>query len=45
LVEEVLASSASQFVPLSPRTQFTFKNTDLKVAEAPREEPPVGVSR
>jgi hypothetical protein len=43
LVEEVLPSSASHFIPLSPRTQFTFKNTDPKVADAPREEPPVGV--
>jgi hypothetical protein len=44
-VEEVLPSSTSRFIPFSPRTQFTFKNTDPKVAEAPREEPPVGVIR
>ena len=42
LVEEVLPSSTSRFIPLSPRTQFTFKKTEPKVAEAPREEPPVG---
>ena len=41
LVEEVLPSSMSCFIPFSPRTQFTFKNTKPKVAEAPREEPPV----
>jgi hypothetical protein len=45
LVEEVLPSSTSQFIPFSPRTQFTLKNTDPKVAGAPREEPPVGVFR
>jgi hypothetical protein len=45
LVEEVLPSSASQFIPFSPRTQFTFKNTDPKAKEAPSEERPVGVFR
>jgi hypothetical protein len=40
-VEEVLPSSTSQFIPFSPRTQFTFKSTDPKVAEAPRKEVPV----
>jgi hypothetical protein len=45
LVEEVLPSSASQFIPFSPRTQFTFKETDLKAKEAPREERPVSVVR
>ena len=45
LVEDVLPSSTSCFIPFSPRTQFTFKNTDPKVADAPREEPPVGVFR
>jgi hypothetical protein len=45
LVEEILPSSTSLFIPFSPRTQFTFKNTDPRVAEAPREEPPVGVFR
>jgi hypothetical protein len=32
LVEEVLPSSTSQFVPLSPRSQFIFKETDPKGA-------------
>jgi hypothetical protein len=45
LVEDVLPSSTSQFIPFGTRTQFTFKNTDPKVAEAPREEPPVGLFR
>jgi hypothetical protein len=45
LVEEALPSSTSQFIPFSPRTQFTFKNTDPKVSETPLEEPPVGVAR
>ena len=45
LVEEVLPSSTSRFIPFSPRTRFTFKNTDPRVAEAPREGPPVGVFR
>ena len=45
LVEEVLPSSVSQFIPFSPRTQFTFKNTDPKVADGPREEPLVRVFR
>ena len=45
LVEEVLPSSVSQFIPFSPRTQFTFKNTDPKVADGPHEEPPVRVFR
>jgi hypothetical protein len=45
LVEEVLPSSASQFIPFSPRTQFTFKSTDLKAKEAPSEEQPVSMVR
>ena len=45
LVEEVLPSSASQFIPFSPRTQFTFKSTDLKAKEAPSEERTVSVVR
>jgi hypothetical protein len=45
LVEEVLPSSTSQFIPFSPRTQFVFKETDLKVKEAPSEERPVSVVR
>jgi hypothetical protein len=38
LVEEVLPSSTSCFVPFSPRTHFTFKETDFKAKEAPSEE-------
>jgi hypothetical protein len=45
LVEEVLPSSTSRFMPFSPRTQFTFKQTDLKAKEAPSEERPVSVVR
>jgi hypothetical protein len=45
LVEEVLPSSTSSFIPFSPRTQFTFKKTDLKAKEAPSEERPVSVVR
>jgi hypothetical protein len=30
VVEDVLPSSSSSFIPFSPRTQFTFKETDLK---------------
>ena len=45
LVEEVLPSSTSQFIPCSPRTQFTFKQADLKAEEAPSEERPVSVVR
>jgi hypothetical protein len=45
LVEEVLPSSTSQFVPFNPRSQFVFKETDPKGAEAPSEEPPVRVFR
>ena len=37
--------NGAEALPFSPRTQFTFKNTDPKEAEAPREEPRVGVFR
>jgi hypothetical protein len=37
-VEEVLPSRTSRFIPFSPRTQFTFKENDLKAEEAPSEE-------
>ena len=43
LVEEVLPSSNSPFIPLSPRSQFVFKQTDVKAEQAPSEEWPVGV--
>ena len=45
LVEDVLPSSTSSFIPFSPRTQFTFKQTDLKAKEASGEERPVSVVR
>jgi hypothetical protein len=45
LVEDVLPSSTSSFIPFSPRTQFTFKQTDLKAKEASSEERPVRVVR
>jgi len=45
LVEDVLPSSTSSFIPFSPRTQFTFKQTDLKAKEASSEERPVSVVR
>jgi hypothetical protein len=38
LVEEVLPSSTSRFIPFSPRSKFTFKETDPKGAEAASEE-------
>jgi hypothetical protein len=45
LVDDVLASSTSRFIPFSLRTQLTFKETDLKAKEAPSEERPVSVVR
>jgi hypothetical protein len=45
LVEEVLPSSTSRFIPFIPSSQFVFKETDLKDEEAPGEEPPIGVIR
>jgi hypothetical protein len=45
LVEEILPSSTSSFIPLIPRTQFIFKETGLKGEEAPNQERPVGVVR
>ena len=45
LVEDVLPSSTSSFIPFSPRSQFTFKETDLKGKEAPSQERPVTVVR
>ena len=43
LVEEVLPSSTSRFIPFSPRSQFVFKETVPKGAEALSEERPVRV--
>jgi hypothetical protein len=34
LAEEVLPSSASRFIPFSAKSQFVFKETDLKGNEA-----------
>jgi hypothetical protein len=45
LVEDVLPSSSSLFIPISPRSQFVFKETNLKGKEAPNEEPPIRVVR
>ena len=41
LVEDMLPSSTSSFIPFSPRTQFIFKETDLKGEEVPSKERPV----
>ena len=38
-------SSTSRFIPFSPRTQFTFKQPDLKGEETPNEEQYVKVVR
>jgi hypothetical protein len=45
LVEEVLPSSTSRFIPFSPKSQFGFKEADRKVVEASGEEPPLRVVR
>jgi hypothetical protein len=45
LVEEVLPSSTSRFIPFNPKSKFAFKDTDPKSAEAPNEEPAVRVVR
>jgi hypothetical protein len=45
LVEEVLPSSTSQFIPFRPRTHFTFKEADFRAKDAPSEERPVRVFR
>ena len=44
-VQDVLPSSTSSFIPFSPKSQFAFKQTDLKGDEAPSEEQPVRVVR
>ena len=41
LVEDIHPSSTSSFIPFSPRTQFVFKETDLKGEEVPSKERPV----
>jgi hypothetical protein len=45
LVEEVLPSSRSLFIPLNPRRQFSIKQPDVKIEEAPNEEQPIKVVR
>jgi hypothetical protein len=45
LVEEVLPSSTSRFIPFAPSSQFVFKQPDLKGEEAPNEERPVRAVR
>ena len=45
LVEDILPSSTSAFIPFSPSGQFVFKETGLKGDEAPKEEQPVKVVR
>jgi hypothetical protein len=45
LMEDVLPSSTSAFIPVSPRSQFFFKQPDLKCEEAPNEEQSVKVVR
>ena len=42
LVEEVLPSSTSRFIPFSPRSQFVL---DLQGEKAPNKERPAGVVR
>ena len=41
LMEEVLPSSKSSFVPLCPRSEFTFEETHRTGAQAASEERPV----
>ena len=43
LVEEVLPSSTSRFIPFSAKSQFVLKETDPKGNEAASEERPVRV--
>jgi hypothetical protein len=45
LVDEVLPSSRSRFIPLSPCSQFDFKETDPEGAEALNEDRPTTVVR
>ena len=41
LVEEVLPSSTSRFIPFSPRSHFVFKETDAKGGESSDKDGPV----
>ena len=45
LMEEVLPSSKSPFIPLRPRGEFTFKETHRMGAEAASKEQPVKVAQ
>ena len=45
LVEDVLPSSTSPFLPFCPSSQFVFKKADLKGEEAPNKERPPRVNR
>jgi hypothetical protein len=45
LVEEVVPSSTSRFIPFSPSSQFVFKQADLKSEKAPNEERLVRVAQ
>ena len=45
LVEDILPSSTSAFIPFGPSGQFVFKETGLKGDEAPSEEQPARVVR
>jgi hypothetical protein len=45
LMEEVLPSSKSPFIPLRPRGEFAFKETLRMGAEAASKEQPVKVAQ
>jgi hypothetical protein len=45
LVQEVLPSSTSVFIPLSPRRRFSFTQPGLKSEEVPNEEQSAKVDR
>ena len=45
LVEEVVPSRTSRFIPFSLKRQFGFKETEPKAAEAPSKEPLVRLVR
>jgi hypothetical protein len=45
LVQEVLPSSASGFIPFNPESQVVFKEADLKGDEAAKQDWPVRLIR
>ena len=45
LVEDVVPSRTSRFIPFSLKRQFGFKETEPKAAEAPSKEPLVRIVR